>query len=64
MDKLEEKILRTMIRYFSSEAKANKWYNTPNDNLAYYRNPKPTPKNYVDNGKGEELLEWIELCIK
>lgn len=62
-DQWEEKILITMQIYFKSKDKAIKWYNTPNSNLSYYLNPKPTPKQYVDNGKGKELMEWIELCV-
>ena len=62
-EEIERKILTIMQIYFKSKDKAIKWYNTPNDNLSYYLNPKPTPKHYVDNGKGQELLEWIELCV-
>jgi hypothetical protein len=59
----EKKVLSAMERHFKSMDNAIKWYNTPNNNLSYYLTPKPTPKHYVDNGKGEELMQWIELCL-
>ena len=64
MDNWEDRILSTMTQYFGRRDKALEWYDTPNNNLEYYRNPSPTPRHYVENGKAEELWEWIELCVK
>ena len=64
MDKWREKILRRMTIYYNNEEKAIDWYNRPNENLAYYRKDRPTPKEMIEDNRGKELWKWIKIAIE
>lgn len=63
---IKEEILRRISRFYDNFDKALNWYETPN---LYFggrldKRNEISPKEMVDNGKGYEVLEWIEKAIE
>lgn len=59
---MREIIIQMMTHYFNDEAKAFKWYKTPHPFIDV-SNKKKSPKQYVKEGKGEEVIEWLKMVI-
>jgi hypothetical protein len=61
-EKLEIEIINILDRYYKSNVLAKEWYKKKNEYFTY-NDKKYSPKEMVDIGKGQEVLEWINLII-
>ena len=60
--KLESSIKLKMNTYFADSKRVDDWYNTKH----YWfdtRNETFSPKDMVESGKGDKVLEFIKLVI-
>ena len=53
-------ILQIISHYFKNEKKALTWYDTPHKLLD---DTGKSPKDMVDSGRGEEVLNWIKMVL-
>lgn len=59
----KEKILRDMSAYYHSEDKAKQWYDKPHKYFTGDWGVILSPKDMVELNRGNEVLQWIKLCI-
>lgn len=59
---LEKQILERVGRYYKSQEKAKEWYNTKHNFFKIYPS-LASPKEMVNEGRGEEVWKWILTCI-
>ena len=63
-NKIEEEILKRMERHFLNADKAREWYYKPNIYfMSGYNDDPTTPALMVLEGRGDEVLAWIKMCI-
>lgn len=59
---MEDKILTKMKLYYNDLKKALIWYQEPNMYFSI-ANRNASPKEMVEAGRGQEVLQWINLSI-
>lgn len=57
----EELILRLMTTHFGTRQEAEMWYDHVNPYLSNNEEMGVTPRQMVEDGKGEELLDWVSF---
>lgn len=60
---IKEEILRFISIYYHSDTKAEIWYNKPNRYFSKDWIDAISPKDMVDQGRGNEVLDWINKAI-
>lgn len=56
---IKDEILKKISRFYDNFDQALEWYRTPN---IYFRE-KLSPEQMVNNGKGQEVLEWVNKAL-
>lgn len=61
MKNTEKEILNLISGYYDkNQDKALTWYNTPHKLLSDHGK---SPKQMVDEGKGQEVLTWLKMVL-
>jgi hypothetical protein len=60
---LKELILKRIEKFYSSKQKALDWYITPNRYFTVDNIEVASPQEMVERGKGDRVLNWIEIAI-
>jgi hypothetical protein len=62
-EEYEEEIICKITNFFNKDKKrALEWYNMPHLLIDAYCE-KLSPKYFVENGRGGEVLKWINMCM-
>jgi len=63
MKEVEEKILSIMTIYYNNQDKAMEWYEKPSIYFSVGFKDKASPKDMVEENRGKEVIEWLELLL-
>ena len=60
---IKKEIIDLMTQYYWDVDHARKWYETNHPFLGPHGKPPRSPKDLVDEGRGEEVLKWVKLML-
>jgi hypothetical protein len=62
-NKTKDDIIKLVEHYYNNKEKTELWYRKPNIYFQKYNKDKISPSQMVEEGRGDEVLNWLKLLL-